>query len=99
MMKAELLSRLVLLRHDPQLVAQLQEQAEAGDPDAQYALGLVYAEGRGVDEDRIAAYVWLSRAMAQGDEDARDLRYIILQTMTTAEIAEAERQERGAQWQ
>ena len=40
-----------LLRNDPEAAARLIAEAESGDMDAQYAAGLVYAEGRGVDPD------------------------------------------------
>jgi len=36
-----------------------------GDMDAQYALGLCYAERRGVTQDLVNAYLWLSLAFAQ----------------------------------
>ena len=42
------LKELILLRNDPDKVAVIREAAQAGEVDAQYALGLVYAEGRGV---------------------------------------------------
>lgn len=96
---ADFLSRLVLFRHDPALVEEVKTAAEAGDVDAWYALGLIYAEGRGTAPDPVAAYVWLSRAVAHGDTEAADLRHIVLQQMSPAQIAEAERQSLGASWQ
>ncbi|MDY6979993.1 MAG: sel1 repeat family protein [Pseudomonadota bacterium] len=98
-MNSDLLSRLVLYGNDPALVETIREAAEAGDIDAQYALGLIYAEGRGIEPDLVAAYRWLSLALARGDKDAGDLRYIVLQQMDPLQIAEAERQESGARWQ
>lgn len=96
---ADFLSRLVLFRHDPELVEEVKNAAEAGDVDAWYALGLIYAEGRGIEPDPVAAYVWLSRGVSHGDQEAADLRYIVLQQMSPAQIAEAERQSLGARWQ
>lgn len=94
-----MLSRLVLHGNDPALVETIREAAEAGDIDAQYALGLIYAEGRGIVPDLVATYIWLSRALARGDKDAGDLRHIVLQQMDPLQIAEAERQQSGARWQ
>mgnify|MGYP001554150131 FL=1 len=52
-----------LLRNDPEAAARWIAEAERGDMDAQYAAGLVYAEGRGVDPDLVQAYFWLTRAV------------------------------------
>ncbi len=41
--------------------------AEAGDRDAQFNIGILYAEGHGVPEDRARAVEWLTRAAEQGD--------------------------------
>ena len=81
---------LVLLRNDPALVTEITPHAEAGNPHAQYALGLIYAEGRGVATDPVQAYIWLSRAMAQGDVDAQLLRDMLLNSMHENELAKAE---------
>jgi TPR repeat protein len=98
-MSQDLLARLVLYRNDPDLAEEIRQAAEAGLVDAQYAMGLLYAEGRGVEHDPVAAYIWLSRAVEQGDRDAEALRHIVLQQMTQTQIAEAERQLAGATWQ
>ena len=47
--------------------------AEQGDSDAQYNLGAMYYDGKGVKKDRKKAAQWLSKAAAQGDEDAIEL--------------------------
>ena len=39
--------------------------AEQGHDGAQYMLGVMYNEGRGVPEDDVAAYAWYSIAAAQ----------------------------------
>lgn len=98
-MSQDLLSRLVLYRNDPDLAEEIRQAAEAGQVDAQYAMGLLYAEGRGVEYDLVAAYIWLSRAVEQGDRDAEALRHIVLQQMSQMQMAEAERQLAGATWQ
>ena len=89
------LKNLILLRNDPSIIPEIREDAEAGDRDAQYALGLVYAEGRGIPEDPAQALYWLSLAVDQGDRDADLLRKIILSRMTDDEIDAAQRLWRG----
>jgi TPR repeat protein len=75
----------VLLRNDPSKVGVVREAAERGDMDAQYTLGLIYAEGRGVEIDLAMAHYWLSLAVAQGDRDAEQLRNVVGSQMTDAE--------------
>lgn len=45
--------------------------AERGDADAQYKVGLCYAEGKGVEKDVLEARKWYSKAAAQGHADAQ----------------------------
>ncbi len=52
-------------------VAELQPLAEAGEADAQYQLGLMYAEGEGVMPDDVEATAWFRRAAEQGMPDAQ----------------------------
>lgn len=87
----DLLRQLILLRHDPELAAALREEAMKGDHDAQYGLGLVYAEGRGVEQDEVEAYAWLSVAALDGDPDADALREVVMQEMNAVDIQRAVR--------
>ena len=48
----------------------MQKAAEQGMADAQYLLGVIYAEGIGVEMDDVKARKWLRRAIAKGQEDA-----------------------------
>ncbi|MBK1645034.1 hypothetical protein CKO25_10295 [Thiocapsa imhoffii] len=84
------LKDLILLRHDPSKVARIRAAAERGEVDAQYALGLIYAEGRGVEIDLAQAHFWLTLAIAQGDQDADLLRNIVGSQMSDAEFAAAQ---------
>lgn len=45
--------------------------AEKGDPGAQYLLGTLYVEGKGVARDDAAAVKWFQRAANQGDPRAQ----------------------------
>lgn len=48
----------------------MQKAAEQGMADAQYLLGVIYAEGIGVEMDDVKARLWLQRAIAKGQEEA-----------------------------
>ena len=41
------------------------KDADQGDSDAQYNLGLIYTVGSGVPQDYVLAHVWLSRTGAK----------------------------------
>ena len=43
------------------------KKAKAGDHDAQYNLGIMYAEGQGVPQDYKKAAEWFTRAADQGE--------------------------------
>jgi septal ring-binding cell division protein DamX len=51
-------------------VEQLQQAAEAGDPDAQYALGYLYYYGKNVSQNTQIGLNWIKRASVQGQEQA-----------------------------
>jgi TPR repeat protein len=78
-----------LLRGDPEIVAGLLAAAEQGDVDAQYRVGLIYAEGRGVAQDEIKSFYWLSRAVQQGDAGAQTLLQVVAATMTQEQHRQA----------
>jgi len=84
------LADLILLRNDPAVAAEFLQAAIKGDVDAQYGMGLIYAEGRGVEQDEARAIYWLTRAIGQGDKDAAVLRQIVAASMTPEQLAEAE---------
>ena len=86
----ELLQDLVLFQHDPKLVDEIALHAYAGDLHAQYALGLIYAEGRGIDEDLVKSFAWLSVAVHEGDTDAESLRYIVSERMNDEQLAQVD---------
>src|SRR5512141_1786203 len=49
----------------------VQPQAEKGDADAQFILGYLYDEGKGVPQDYAEAAKWYGRAAKQGNKAAR----------------------------
>ena len=49
------------------------EQADAGDAEAQYSLGMMYAYGEGVPEDDVEAVKWYRMAAEHGDEEAKKI--------------------------
>ena len=85
------LKDLILLRNDPSKVPLIRDLAQKGEVDAQYAMGLIYAEGRGVEIDLAQSHYWLSLAVEQGDRDAVLLRNVVGSRMTDAEYAAAKR--------
>ena len=76
--------------------------ADQGNPVAQFSLGFSYANGRGVDQDYVQAYMWLTLSIentteryampsgASPGQAARDLRESIAMKMTPGQIEEAE---------
>lgn len=57
-----------MLQNDPAMAADVLQQAEAGKVNAQYMAGLLFAEGRGVEQDEVLSFFWLSLASQQGDD-------------------------------
>lgn len=49
---------------------EIQQAAQAGDPDAQYALGYMYYYGKGTPQDLTQAMEWMRKAAAQGQPQA-----------------------------
>ena len=68
--------------------------ADQGNAFAQNNLGLMYAQGFGVPEDIVLAYMWFNLSAAQGNEAARDNKDIAEQQMTREQISEAQRMSR-----
>ena len=84
------LSDLVLLRNDPVVAAEFLRAAKEGDVDAQYGMGLIYAEGRGVEQDEAKSFYWLTRAIQQGDSGAVVLRKVVAAGMSAEQFDRAE---------
>ena len=69
----------------------VKKAAEQGDVDAQIRLGFMYDYSKGVPEDDIQAYAWISLASARGMKNAKKAKELLTGEMTRAEIAEAQK--------
>ena len=70
--------------------------AEAGDIEALFELGVTYSTGRGgMAVDLIEAHKWFNLAALSGDTRSQMCRAEISVEMTAREIAEAQRQARA----
>ena len=76
----------------------VREKAEAGDADAQYILGEMYATGQGVPQDYVQAYFWsslaASRASGDASRQAMDIRDQAAKRLTPEKLKEAQRMTR-----
>jgi hypothetical protein len=68
------------------LEEELRPLAEKGNAKAQKNLGLAYKLGRGAPQNDIRAYIWLSLAAQQGDENAKKARIELEDKMSPAQI-------------
>ena len=62
--------------------------------EAYFELGMMYASGRAVPTDLVAAHKWFNIAVAQGCRPAAERRAELAQEMSAAEIAAAQRDAR-----
>ena len=72
----------------------MQLASEAGNGQAQLALGLMYRTGLGIPVDNVKAYVWLNVAAAQGVPGATGARDVVLPRLSPAELQEAQAEAR-----
>ena len=70
--------------------------SEQGFEIAQLNLGVMYANGQGVSKDYEKAHMYWNIASANGNEDAKESRDEIEESMTPEQIAEA--QELASEW-
>ena len=83
------LAALTLLQNDPEVAEEFLQAATQGDVDAQYGMGLIYAEGRGVDQDKVKSFYWLTCAIEQGDSAAAVLRKVVAAGMSAEQSVRA----------
>ncbi len=77
--------------NDSEAVKWYRKAADQGLASAQYNLGLMHADGRGVPQDYATAYMWFILASVEDAAKARDLS---AKKMTLAQIAEAQKMAR-----
>jgi len=65
--------------------------ADQGVATAQAALGFMYEGGRGVAQNYVLAHMWFNLSAARGFQRAAGLRDLLVDRMTPAQIAEAEK--------
>lgn len=65
--------------------------ADQGEALAQTKIAIMYDEGQGVPKNLVQAYKWYSLAATNGDKPAPQLRDLLTNHMTEAQIAEAQK--------
>ncbi len=80
--------------YEPKILDHLLIMADAGDRDAQYRIGLIYATEVG-DEGMVDAHKWFNIAATAGDMRARAERQEIAEMMSASEIAAAQKAARA----
>ena len=82
-------------RDDAEAVRWFRLAADQGDAEAQGGLGFAYSSGRGIPQDFVASYMWLTLAVAQLTGPTRHaaskFRDTLAATMTSAQVADAQR--------
>jgi TPR repeat protein len=58
--------QILLHKFDKSTIPEIEKAAEAGDAEAQFKLGALYANGKGVQQDSKAAAQWLRKSARQG---------------------------------
>tara|TARA_B100000959_G_scaffold200082_1_gene209373 strand:- start:106 stop:396 length:291 start_codon:yes stop_codon:yes gene_type:complete len=64
--------------------------AEQGHADAQGGLGMMYKDGKGVEQDYVTAHMWFNIAAANGAEYSKKEKDLLAKKMTPEQIAKAE---------
>ena len=63
--------------------------AEQGYAEAQFKMGIMYYNGRGVPEDRRQAFAWFSLAAAQGYKNAKEAQTIVAKELDQDALEQA----------
>jgi peptidoglycan hydrolase-like protein with peptidoglycan-binding domain len=72
------------------------QSADAGNSAAQYMMGRLYAEGRGVVQDKVAAYMWFDLSASNGNSSAITARDAVAAELDSEQIDRA--QDLAAEW-
>ena len=69
------------------IVQREREASREGDVNAQFKLGMMYANGDHASQDNFKAYVWLLVAEKQGHEEAPNKLPIVAERLTPEQLA------------
>lgn len=75
---------------------EFKQSAESGNSLAQYMIGRLYAEGRGVVTDKVAAYMWYDLSASNGNTSAIIARDAVAAQLDAGEVDRA--QDMAAEW-
>ena len=78
-------------RDEQQSTSWFRRAAEQGFTPAQVNLGVMYTQGQGVEPDLVEAHKWFNIAGGAVNEEGMDLREVVEEQMTPAEISKAMR--------
>jgi hypothetical protein len=87
-----------MTKENPKQTVDATHDDRADDANALFVLGTRYSTGRDVQHDLIAAHKWFNLAAMMGHEEARINRAELAREMSTADVAEAQRQARAWLW-
>jgi hypothetical protein len=76
---------------DVDSLAQFEQEARTGRPEALYNLGLAYSTGQGVTQDYVVAHKWFNLAAMRGVNEAKGWRNQIAEEMNAGQIAQAQK--------
>jgi len=84
-----------MARSDLSLIMDAEIAARRGAADRLFDLGMLYATGRDVPQDLVAAHKWFNLAAMRGNVEAKSRRAEVALEMTAAQIAAAQREARA----
>jgi len=78
-----------MVQNSQEALKWFRKSAEQGNADAQFALGSMYYLGDGVPRDYVQAHMWFTMAAVQGNVKAQEIRNVVAEKMTPAQMEEA----------
>jgi uncharacterized protein len=84
-----------MARSDLSLIMDAEIAARCGAADQLFNLGMLYAIGRDVQQDFVAAHKWFNLAAMRGNAEAKARRAEVALEMTVTQIADAQREARA----
>jgi uncharacterized protein len=84
-----------MARSDLSLIMDAEIAARCGAADQLFNLGMLYAIGRDVQQDFVAAHKWFNLAAMRGNVEAKARRAEVALEMTATQIADAQREARA----